>query len=77
MTDFMDFLYAHYIKPYIDTQPRDDGDQFRQSSYECNYSQRERTEIDAAAAFSITHAFLLGLRTGMGLAEACPTAPVR
>ena len=31
MSDFLSFLYAHYIKPYLDTRPMDDGDTFRAS----------------------------------------------
>ena len=28
MTDFSRFLYSSYIKPYLDRQPRDAGEEF-------------------------------------------------
>lgn len=28
MSGFLTFLYAHFIKPYVDAQPRDDTDAF-------------------------------------------------
>lgn len=31
MTDFMEFLYQHYIRPYVEAPPKDDGDAFRAS----------------------------------------------
>ena len=36
MNEFLSFLYTDYIKPYLDRQPRDDGDTFRFSLCEGN-----------------------------------------
>ena len=69
MSDFLSFLYAHYIKPYLDTRPMDDGDAFRASLCENNQTEETRKDVEAVVAFAATHAFLLGLRTGAGLAE--------
>ena len=69
MSDFLSFLYGHYIKPYLDTRPRDDGDTFRASLCENNQTEETRKDVEAVVAFAAAHAFLLGLRTGAGLAE--------
>lgn len=68
MSDFLTFLYAHYIKPYLDAQPRDDGDTFRSSLCENSQTAESQKDVDAVVAFAAVHAFLLGLRTGAGLA---------
>ena len=68
MSDFLTFLYAHYIKPYLDAQPRDDGDTFRASLCENSQTAESQKDVDAVVAFAAAHAFLLGLRTGAGLA---------
>ena len=69
MSDFLSFLYAHYIKPYLDTRPMDDGDTFRASLCENNQTEETRKDVEAVVAFAAAHAFLLGLRTGAGLGE--------
>ncbi len=69
MSDFLSFLYAHYIKPYLDTRPRDDGDTFRASLCENNQTEETRKDVEAVVAFAAAHAFLLGLRTGAGLTQ--------
>lgn len=69
MSDFLTFLYAHYIKPYLDAQPRDDGDTFRASLCENNQTEETRKDVEAVVAFAASHAFLLGLRTGAGLTQ--------
>ena len=69
MSDFLNFLYAHYIKPYLDTQPMDDGDEFRASLCRNNQTAETQKDVDAVVAFAAAHAFLLGLRTGVGLVE--------
>ena len=53
MSDFMIWLYLHYIKPYLDTVPAGDY----------NF------HIDTIHNELSHHAFLLGLRTGRGLPQ--------
>lgn len=74
MADFMHWLYAGYIKPQ--TEERDDPD------YEMSLSLLDTsldTTLKAAYARALelhsTHAFLLGLRTGLGLSEALKAQP--
>ena len=76
MSDFMIWLYLHYIKPYLDTVPADDYyvEAAPQEEYEMWLSLMEsdleyqfREEFDKNLEFTAIHAFLLGLRTGRGL----------
>lgn len=69
MTECMRWLYDHYILPQIEGRPMDDGDAFRASLCENNQTEETRKDVEAVVAFAATHAFLLGLRTGAGLAE--------
>ena len=67
MSDFMPWLYANYIKPQIDTIPQGDYafhlDSVRNSLYSAQF-----INLDKALEFTAIQAFLLGLRTGEGLA---------
>lgn len=67
MDDFMCWLYTHYIEPQILLQPKDDGDQFRASLLQDETTPQEREDVAALLRFYASHAFLLGLRTGIGL----------
>ena len=58
MNEFLSFLYTDYIKPYLDRQPRDDGDTFRFSLCEGNQTQETQRDVDAVVAFAAAHAFL-------------------
>ena len=51
MSDFLSFLYAHYIRPYLDTRPMDDGDIFRASLCENNQTEETRKDVEAVVAF--------------------------
>ncbi|WP_209341229.1 hypothetical protein [Flavonifractor sp. AGMB03687] len=69
MSDFLSFLYEGYIRPYLDRQPRDDGDTFRHSLCEGSQTEETQKDVDAVVAFAAAHAFLLGVRTGAGLRQ--------
>ena len=68
MSDFMKWLYAHYIKPQIDAAPR--------GEYESDFSLLEnglerpyRESHEKAVEFAALYAFQLGVRTGKGLSD--------
>lgn len=66
MSDFMIWLYQQYINPYLESLPQGDyriyfDEMFEQMSYNCEQLYLKTQE------FTITQAFLLGLRTGQGL----------
>lgn len=67
MNDFMRWLYANYIKPQLDETDT--------SAYETSLSLMDtcldehlKAQYNRALEFYASHAFLLGLRTGAGLA---------
>lgn len=71
MTDFMKWLYAHYIKPQIDTAPKGDYE-FWLSSMDNGLDPNCQEELEKTLEFTAIHAFLLGLRTGAGLSAVTP-----
>ena len=68
MSDFMKWLYAHYIKPQIDASPRGEYSEAL-SVIENEIVPHTKPDYDKAAEFTAIHAFLLGLRTGQGLSD--------
>ena len=70
MSDFMTWLYAHYIQPHIKAQTMDDGDLARWSLVDTGTNSQEREDVEAVLRHYSGHAFLLGLQTGLGLADA-------
>ena len=68
MTDFNQWLYANYIKPYIEQCPT--------TGYELELSlpndlyPAQIAVYERALEFWATRAFLLGLKTGTGLRDA-------
>ena len=68
MSDFMKWLYAHYIKPELDASPRGEYSEAL-SLVENEIVPHAKPDFARAAEFTATHAFLLGLRTGQGLSD--------
>ena len=68
MSDFMPWLYTHYIKPQIDAAPRGDYS-YLMDALGNILRPSERRELDKTLEFTAIQAFILGLRTGKGLAE--------
>lgn len=68
MSAFMDFLYRHYIKAYIEAQVKDDGDLFRHDVLrnELTHTQQQE-DLEPVLRFTAVHAFLLGMQAGREL----------
>ena len=66
MSDFMKWLHEHYIKPYLESIPQDDYKLYFDELFESMNFRCEQL-YDKTQEFMVTHAFLLGLRTGRGL----------
>ena len=64
MSDLMKWMYAHYIRSYIESQPKEN---------ELGPLQRE--SLEAVTAFFAVQGFRLGLKTGMALAGDLETIP--
>ena len=67
MTDFMRWLYANYIRPQLD---REDPAGYEQhlSLMDMDLTTDQKQDYEKAVEFYAGSAFLLGLRTGAGLA---------
>ena len=66
MSDFMKWLYGHYIKKELDGIPQEDY-AFWFSLLDCELSPDGWEYYEKCAEFTAIHAFLLGLRTGQGI----------
>ena len=67
MDDFTRWLYANYIRPHLE---RTDHTGYEQalSLMDTTLDRQLRAEYDRALEFHASSAFLLGVRTGVGLA---------
>lgn len=84
MSDFMCWLYDHYIHPYLQSQPMDDGDTFRRSLLDSGVTPAQRADVEAVLClpelpFRAAHRGRAGgaFVTGWGgpPAPVCPGAP--
>ena len=66
MSDFMQWLYAHYIRPQLDAAPPN-GYEMSLSLLDGELTAEIAADYEKAREFTAIHAFLLGLRTGRGL----------
>ena len=71
MSDFMKWLYPHYIKPYLEAVPQGEYEMWL-SSMDSGLLWELREEFGKTLEFTAIHAFLLGLRTGEGLSASMP-----
>ena len=71
MYDFMKWLHAHYIRPYLDDVPHGEYAMWL-ALMDGDLEFQFREEFDKTLEFTAIHAFLLGLRTGGGLAALTP-----
>lgn len=67
MSDFMLWLYANYIKPQTDAAPKQDY-AYHFDLVRNNLRPSEQENLNKALEFTAIQSFLLGLRTGEGLA---------
>lgn len=74
MSDFMNWFYQNYIKPQLDAVPKRDA-AFHFDLVRNNLTPDLRAELALCLEFNAVHAFLLGLRTGYGLADFIPPRP--
>lgn len=68
MSDFMKWLYAHYIKPQIDSASPEDY-AFYLDLVRNDLTPSVRQDLEKVLEFQSIRAFQLGLRTGRGLAD--------
>ena len=73
MSDFMKWLYAHYIRPELDNVPQDAYEMWL-SLMDNEMTPELREDYEKCQEFTAINAFLLGLRTGQGLPGLNPPA---
>ena len=73
MSDFLKWLYPHYIRPQLEAVPREEYTLWF-SLLEGELRAEGREDLEKALEFTAVHAFLLGVRTGAGLAPLLPRA---
>ena len=69
MDQFLPWLYARYIYPYQEEHVLGSGYELDLSLMDGNLDLEERVNFDKSRAFFSLQAFVLGLRTGVGLSE--------
>ena len=72
MSDFMLWLHANYIKPQLGTFTKESDYALRIELLQGQLDGGGMEDLDRALEFTAIHAFLLGLRTGEGLALSRP-----
>lgn len=69
MDQFLPWLYARYIYPYQEEHVQGSGYELDLSLMDGNLDPEERVNFDKSREFFSIQAFVLGLRTGIGLSE--------
>lgn len=67
MSDLMRWMYDHYIKPNIESQPRDEGDTLQIDLLNNELSPQMRKTLQEVLALYAAQSFRLGVRTGVTL----------
>lgn len=67
MTDLMRWMYDHYIKPSIESQPKDDGEAMRLDLLSNELDPSLQRILRDVLAFYAVQGFRLGVRTGVTL----------
>ena len=72
MSDFMLWLHTNYIKPQLETLTKESDYALRIELLQGQLDGGGMEDLDRALEFTAIQAFLLGLRTGEGLALSRP-----
>lgn len=67
MTDLMRWMYDHYIKPNIESQPRDEGETLQIDLLNNELSPQMQKTLQEVLALYAAQGFCLGVRTGVTL----------
>lgn len=67
MSDFMHWMYRHYIKPNIESQPKTEGEFLQIDLLNNELSPQLRETLQDVLAIYATRSFRLGVRTGVTL----------
>ena len=67
MSDLMRWMYDHYIKPNIESQPKDEGEAMQLDLLSNELPPQLRKTLQDVLALYATQGFRLGVRTGVTL----------
>ena len=67
MTELMRWMYDHYIKPNIESQPKDDAEDMWSEFLDNEFSPDQKRALQSVLAFYAVQGFRLGVRTGVTL----------
>ena len=67
MTDFMRWMYNHYIKPEIESQPKDAGEKMQFDLVNNELTSEFKQDLQDVLAYYAVQGFRLGVRTGVTL----------
>lgn len=67
MTDLMKWMYQHYIKPNIESQPKDAGEAMQLDLLKNELDPQLQKTLQEVLALYATQGFRLGVRTGITL----------
>ena len=67
MTDLMHWMYDHYIKPNIESQPKDDAEAVCFDLLSNELAPDMRQHLQKALSYYAVQGFRLGVRTGAAL----------
>lgn len=69
MSDLMHWLYSHYIKPQIESQPKDFGEAMLFDSLNNELDPQMQQNLNDALSYYAAQGFRLGVRTGLALKD--------
>lgn len=67
MSDLMRWMYHHYIKPNIESQPKDDTEDMWFTFLDFELNEDQKRALQSSLAYYAVQGFRLGLRTGVTL----------
>ena len=67
MTDLMKWMYDHYIRPNIESQPKDAGEAMQLDLLKNELDPQMRKTLQEVQAYYAVQGFRLGVRTGVTL----------
>lgn len=67
MTDAMQSFYTHYIRPNVESQPKDEEDSMWTSLFLGSLTEEQLQDLPHFLAFYAVNSFRMGLKMGMAL----------
>lgn len=67
MTDLMKWMYENYIRPQIESQPKNDAEEMWFSFLDYELNDDQKRALQSTLAFYAAQGFRLGVRTGVTL----------